>query len=113
MSEFTKNFRSLIELSRHHLFKNKIGRLRTLGTEACDEIDRLTAENEQLNRTVDRLREKNLENDQQIRQLEAENEQLRGFVLSARHDAGCNYEYGKAYGCKCGLLELQESLKED
>ena len=37
-------------------------------------------------------------------------EEMAEFLLDAQHDAGCNYPYNKKYGCKCGLLDLQQRI---
>ena len=51
-----------------------------------------------------------------VKNLEAENKKLKELATYARHDAGCNYpvnsSYGSSYGCRCGLNEIREKLKD-
>ena len=54
-SEFIKRFRDLIKLSELHLSKGKIGRLRSLGREACDRLEALEQENKRLDKLVHAL----------------------------------------------------------
>lgn len=51
--EFTQGFRKLIELSKNHPSRQKVGRLQTKGLEACGHLDRLEAENKLLKEALE------------------------------------------------------------
>ncbi len=84
-TEWTKEARALFRVNGDK------EQLRYCGLDACDEIDTLTAENKA-----------------QAKRIEDLTDDLRDF---GNHLPCCNYPHDKAYGCKCGYVEVEEREK--
>jgi len=67
-------------------------------SESCQREERCRTKNEKLQAELDN----------KCVELQEAKQDLLEF---GRHSEGCNYPYGKEYGCKCGWLQVEQALK--